>query len=97
MSSLSYVFNSLLAVTIAQFISKYCGQVLATIIGTFTMKMLASGLLGMGISATWQNVCIGIFLLIFIAYSTNQQRFNDYLADKRRAAAINKRFLNENK
>ncbi|UWP58302.1 ABC transporter permease [Ruminococcus gauvreauii] len=88
MSSVARVFTALMAVVIGQFLSRNCDQILATFIGAFVMKMMASGLLSLGISATWQNVCIGIFLLVFMSISTNQERVNQYFSNRRRARAI---------
>ena len=89
LASLAEVFTALMAVVIGQFLSKYCDQILATLIGTFVMKMMASGLLSLGLSATLQNVCIGVFLLVFMAISTNQDRVATYFSNRKKAKAIN--------
>jgi ribose/xylose/arabinose/galactoside ABC-type transport system permease subunit len=45
--------------------------------------MLSTGLLSLGISASLQDTASGIFLLIIMIFTYNNQRILDYIASKK--------------
>ena len=55
-------------------------------LGAFTMKMLGSGLLAFGLSSTLQQVATGLFLLLFIGISQNQNVVFEKRALRKKAA-----------
>lgn len=48
MNSISLIFDPMMGVYIALFLSKYCGFTTGLLIGTFTMRMLSTGLVSCG-------------------------------------------------
>lgn len=71
MASCSTAFSAIMAVMVGQYLSKYCSMLLGTLIGAFSLKIIASGMLAFGWSAQMQKVGNGIFLIVFIGISQN--------------------------
>lgn len=92
LSSVSLVFDVIMGVLIGSYLTKYCDVTFAVAIGVFTMKMLGSGLLSLGLSATLQNVATGIFMLVFIGIASNQDKVANrrVIREKARAAEAKK-------
>lgn len=76
LSSVGTIFDSMMGIFIAFFLSKYCGYPLGLVIGTFTMKLLSSLLITAGLSSNMKSTVLGIFLLAVLAVSANQGRFS---------------------
>jgi ribose transport system permease protein len=74
MDSFDLMFTSMMCVIVAQYLSKYCNITIAIFIACLTWKLLGMGLLCMGISSTMQQVGQGLFLVIFIGLSSNQNK-----------------------
>ena len=72
MATTSMGFDAIMGVFIGQYLAKYCDITIGIALGAFTMKMLGSGLLAFGLSSTLQQVATGLFLLLFIGISQNQ-------------------------
>lgn len=95
LESVGVVFDVIMGVLIGASLTKYCDITVALAIGVFTMKMLATGLLSLGLSATLQNVATGMFMLLFISIVSNQDKLSARKAIQQRAkAAIAKRSQN---
>jgi ribose transport system permease protein len=75
--SSTIMFEAIPPVFIGFFLMKYANLTAGVIIGTLSMKLLTAGMLAMGIPATLQNVGVGLFLLIFIAFTGNRARINE--------------------
>lgn len=71
MLSCSTAFSAIMAVMVGMYLAKYCGMLLGTFIGAFSLKIIASGMLAFGWSAQMQKVGNGIFLIVFIGISQN--------------------------
>lgn len=74
MSSVSLIFDSMMGVFIAQFLRRYCKYSFALLIGVFTMRMLGTGLVAMGMSSTIRTIATGVFLLVILCFSSNEGR-----------------------
>lgn len=83
--SSTIMFEAIPPVFIGFFLMKYTNLTVGVIIGTLTMKLLTAGMLAMGIPATLQNVGVGLFLLIFIAFTSNQKRIREAKKARRRS------------
>ncbi len=92
LSSNTLVFNALMAVFIGQALERYSNRVIGVAIGTIVMTMLNSGLLAMGVNSAWQVTVTGVFMALFIGFSTNQQRVYQYFDDRRRAREISAKY-----
>lgn len=86
--SSTIMFEAIPPVFIGFFLMKYTNLTAGVIIGTLTMKLLTAGMLAMGIPSAMQNVGVGLFLLIFIAFTNNQSRFYDARKARDRVAAV---------
>ena len=64
------------------------GDTVGVMLGSLTMKLLTSGMLALGIPAALQNVGIGVFLMLFIAFTTNQEKFKEARDIRKRIALI---------
>ncbi len=71
MLSCGTAFSAIMAVMVGMYLAKYCGMLLGTFIGAFSLKIIASGMLAFGWSAQIQKVGNGIFLIVFIGISQN--------------------------
>ena len=71
MLSCGTAFSAIMAVMVGMYLAKYCGMLMGTFIGAFSLKIIASGMLAFGWSAQMQKVGNGIFLIVFIGISQN--------------------------
>ncbi len=78
--SSTIMFEAIPPVFIGFFLMKYTNLTVGVVLGTLTMKLLTAGMLALGIPSALQNVGVGLFLLIFIAFTSNQSRI--YSAQK---------------
>lgn len=86
------MFDAMMCVGVAKFIAKYCDMSLAIFFSVASIKILTSGLLCLGMSSQMQNVCKGIFLLVFIVYSSNQAQLQKKKELKEQARIANENF-----
>lgn len=89
LESSGMVFSALLSVFLANFMGRYCSMSIALIIGSFTMQMLSNGFVALGLPHTMQDITTGVFLLLLIAITSNEQRFKQNRENKIRARRIN--------
>ncbi len=73
MNTMSMVFPPFMGVFIGQYLERYCDIMLGTFLGVFSMTMINSGLIAMGLPGTLQQVVTGSFMLIFMAVSINRE------------------------
>ncbi len=86
MATTSAGFDAIMGVFIGQYLAKYCDLTVGIALGAFTMKMLGAGLLSLGLSSTLQQVATGLFLLLFIGISQNQNLVFEKRELRRKAA-----------
>ena len=72
MASAGTALNAILSVFIGIFLARYCNLLLCIFVGAFSLKMVASGIIALGLSDAWQTVANGLFLIVFIGLSSNQ-------------------------
>lgn len=73
MASMSAAFTPMMAVMIGLYLGS-CNPVVGVIVGSFSISVVSSGLVALGINYRLQNVFIGVFLVIFIGYKMNAGR-----------------------
>ena len=66
-------FNAIVSVLVGQYMASLCGPLFGVFLGAVTLRVLGSGLLALGLAATWQKVANGIFLIAFLGVSQNQR------------------------
>jgi len=86
--STTLMFEAFPPVFIGFYLMRYCNLTIGIIIGTLTMKLLTAGMLALGISSALQSVGIGVFLLLFIAVTTNQEKIREAGITRRKSAKI---------
>ena len=96
MGSVSMIFDAMMGIFIAFFLQKYCNLAIGVVVGTFTMKMLNSGLVSMGLSTTVRDITTGLFLLILLCISANQGKFTEWRNNKEKARLANEKFTQAN-
>ena len=72
--SISIIFDAMMGIFLAALIGRYVNYSVAVIIGVFTIRMLGTGLIASGLSSQIRSTLTGFFLLVVIAYSSNQGR-----------------------
>lgn len=82
-SSAAMIFDAMMGVFIAFFLMRYCNFTFGIAIGTLTMQILMFGLISMGISNTTRAIIQGIFLMIVLAFSSNQGKIDEYRNSRR--------------
>ena len=74
MNTMSMVFPPFMGVFIGQYLERYCDIMLGIFLGVFSMTMINTGLIAMGLPGTLQQVVTGCFMLIFMAISINREQ-----------------------
>jgi ribose transport system permease protein len=92
MGSVSMIFDAMMGIFIAFFLQKYCNLAIGVVVGTFTMKMLNSGLVSMGLSTTVRDITTGLFLLILLCISANQGKFTEWRNNREKARLANEKY-----
>lgn len=93
MASVSTVFDAMMGIFIGLFLTKYCNMAFGVAIGAFTMKMLNTGLIALGLSTTVRDISSGLFLLIILIISNNQGLFADMKSKRIRAREANAKYM----
>lgn len=97
MASVGIIFDSMMGVFLAMVLRKYCGFPFGLLIGTFTMRMLGTGLISLGFSSTVRAVFTGLFLLVILVYAANQGRFSAWRMRKKLGDEADKLYASGNK
>lgn len=90
MSSTKIIFNSLLGIFVGLALERYCNLLIGIFIGNFILNMLTTGLLSLGLSASLQDTASGLFLMIIMIVTYNNQRLIDYINDRKERLLIAK-------
>lgn len=92
MSSTNIIFNCMLGIYVGLALEQYCNLLIGIFIGNFVLNMLTTGLLSLGLSASLQDTASGIFLLIIMIFTYNNQRVMDFISrrkEKKEFAKLN--------
>jgi len=79
MSSTNIIFNCMLGIYVGLALEQHCNLLIGIFIGNFILNMLTTGLLSLGLSASLQDTAAGIFLLIIMIFTYNNQRVVDFI------------------
>ena len=83
MSSTNIIFNCMLGIYVGLALEQYCNLVIGIFIGNFILNMLTTGLLSMGLSASLQDTASGIFLLVIMIFTYNNQRVMNFISERK--------------
>ena len=84
LASMSMVFKPLMAVIIGMSLERYVKMHIGIFIGSLCISIIFTGIIALGWPDSLQNVILGIFMLVVLAFPTIQQKLADV---KRRKAA----------
>lgn len=82
LSSTSLMFSSMGPVLIGLFLAKYSNMTLGIIAGALTMNTLGYALVSFGYNSSVQTIVLGIFITLFMGYTTNMKVINEYVKRK---------------
>jgi len=88
LGSVPLIFEPMMGVFLAFFLSRFCNLTIALVVGTFTMTALTNGLVALGLPATMRSITSGLFLLILLCISGNQARIIKWREDRKRARML---------
>jgi ribose transport system permease protein len=91
--SMGMKFDAFIGVFLAFFLARYCNLAIGIVIGTFTMITLTNGFVALGVAATMRDILTGVFLLILLCISANQERFKQWRIDRERARLADAKFV----
>lgn len=91
LSTVILIFEAMMGVFIALFIRRYSGFAIGIVVGIFSMKMLTTAMVGIGMSTTIRSIVNGLFLLILLVISSNQPRYLQW----RKRINTRKKIINE--
>lgn len=92
MSSTNIIFNCLLGIYVGLALQRYCNLLIGIFIGNFVLNMLTTGLLSLGLSSSLQDTASGVFLLIIMIFTYNNQRVLDFFENRKERAELVKQY-----
>ncbi|GIO84143.1 sugar ABC transporter permease [Paenibacillus faecis] len=85
LSSTALMFSSMGPVLVGLYLAQFTNLPLGIFAGALGMNALSYGMVVLGIDSSMQTVIVGVFIVGFMAYTSNQERIRVYLS-RRRAA-----------
>lgn len=74
MATLELTFTPLMGVVLGIQLSQICGMAMGIFVGEFTINLITSGLIGMGLSGNYQKIVTGVaLLLVLVAVSARSK------------------------
>ena len=92
MSSTNIIFNCLLGIYVGLALERYCNLLIGIFIGNFILNMLTTGLLSLGLSSSLQDTASGIFLLIIMIFTYNNQKVLDFFSNRKARMKLEKQY-----
>ena len=83
------IFDSMMGIFIAAVLAKYVNYCVAVVLGIFTIRMLGTAMVAMGMSSQMRGVMTGVFLLIVLVYSANAGLLDGLKKQKAIAQSVN--------
>lgn len=71
LGSMIVMMDAFMGVFLGMLLSRWVDPSIAVYLGVLTMKVLSTGFVAVGVSATWKDVVTGAFMLIIMAISAN--------------------------
>lgn len=82
LGSMAVMMDAFMGVFLGMLLGRWVDLSVAIYIGVVTMKIISNGFVAIGMSATWQDVVTGLFLLVVMAVSANASLPERMRADK---------------
>ena len=80
LGSATLIFKPLMGIMIAIVLQPLCDMTLGILISQLTLNTIFIGLIAIGIPDTFQNICLGFFLLVVMIFSNNVGEFKAFSA-----------------
>jgi len=93
LGSVTIIFDGIMGIFIAFVLIRYINYAVAVTVGTLTMRILASGLMALGLSSEVRSTLTGAFLFLVVVYSANSDFFRRMKARKQVAEKADADFL----
>ena len=77
MASISMVFKPMMAVIIGMSLEKFVKMPVGIFIGSLCISIIFTGIIALGWPDSLQNVILGIFMLVVLAFPTIQKKIAD--------------------
>ena len=77
MSTMSLAFDAIIALFLGMYLSKFCGLIIGVLVGGITMRIIASGLLTLGLISSLQDIVKGAMMILFISLASTQNGMTD--------------------
>lgn len=87
LESMTMVFQPMMGVFIGLSLARICNIIVGVFIGEFTMSIISTGMIALGLPSALQNVVIGVFLLVFLIVSMNQDTLLSFLKKRKAVPA----------
>lgn len=89
LGSAALLFKPLMGIIIAVVLKPVCNMAIGILISQFTLNIIFIGLIAAGFPDTFQNIFLGVFLLVVMVSTSNVERVRDYLRKRyRRRSAV---------
>lgn len=79
LSSTALMFSSMAPVLMGLYLAQFTNLSLGIFAGALGMNALSYGMVVLGINSSLQSVVIGVFIVGFMAFTTNQERIRSFL------------------
>lgn len=83
LSSTALMFSSMGPVLVGLYLAQFTNLPLGIFAGALGMNALSYGMVVLGIDSSMQTVIVGVFIVGFMAYTSNQERIRGYLSRRR--------------
>lgn len=88
LGSATLLFQPLIAIIIAVVLQPACNMAIGIFVSQFTLNTIFIGLIAAGFPDTFQNIFLGVFLLIVMIITNNVETLKEYLHKRRLAAKV---------
>lgn len=87
LGSATLLFKPLMGIIIAVVLQPVCNMTIGIFISQFTLNTIFIGLIAAGFPDTFQNIFLGVFLLLVMVFTNNIEGVREYVRKKRRITA----------
>ncbi len=81
------MFSSMGAVLVGLYLARFSNMALGILSGTIAMTILSKGLTVYGMPSSLNNIILGVFIVVFMGYTTNVEIMKEYVSRIRRKKA----------
>lgn len=83
LSSTTLMFSSMGAVLVGLFLARFSNMSMGLLSGTLAMSVLSKGLTVIGMPSSLNNIILGLFIIVFMGYTTNMERIKQAFKKER--------------